>query len=117
MNLFVYGTLKRSECRAHVLAGQDFLAIARTQPRYRLLHCGDYPALVEASLPQRGVRVEGEVWSVDSACLARLDQVEGVSEGLFARREITLLNWPDEPVEAYFYTRSIDGLRDCGERW
>jgi len=57
--LFVYGSLQRGCRNHHLLAGQEFLHIARTVPRYRLYDRGSYPCLVEE--PEHGVAVQGEV--------------------------------------------------------
>jgi gamma-glutamylaminecyclotransferase len=113
--LFVYGTLKRGGCREFAMAGQRFLVTARTYPAYRLYHCGDYPALVRDA---NGVSIEGELWEVDGSCLSKLDDIEGVAMRLYERAPISLLPPHDgEPVESYFYLRSVTGLRDCGPRW
>ena len=118
--IFVYGTLKRGFCRAHFLTGQLFLGDSRTLPQYRMFNCGTYPGLRPA--PNDGLAIVGELWAVDSECLARLDREEGVAEGLYARQRIEL----DEPlpanpiparVEAYFYLPSVLGFPDCGECW
>ena len=84
--IFVYGTLKRGFCRAHLLTGQQFLGEARTQPLYRMFNCGTYPGL--KLVPKDGLPIVGELWSVDSECLARLDREEGVAEGLYRRQLI-----------------------------
>lgn len=113
--IFVYGTLMRGDCRHAVLAGQQFMGEARTEPAYRMFDVGTFPGLVEAA---DGLEVEGEVWRVDERCLARLDAVEGVDEGLYARRPIRLqAPFETAPVEAYFYLQSTAGLRDCEWRW
>lgn len=119
MKLFVYGTLKRGFSRNRYLAGQGFLGEARTAPEYRLLDCGTYPGLVTAaSLGQDGVAVEGEVWEVDAPCLARLDEVEAVGDGLYRRARVELEQPFDATyVEAYFFNRSTYALRDCGTNW
>lgn len=122
--LFIYGTLKRGRCRADALAGQTFLGEARThRDAYLLLDCGDYPGLVEAQ--HAAAPVEGELWRVDDDCLARLDEIEGVDAGLFARRAVRLRDLadlaepppPDAAPQAYFYTGDTDGKRTCGPRW
>jgi gamma-glutamylcyclotransferase (GGCT)/AIG2-like uncharacterized protein YtfP len=114
MLLFVYGTLKTGERNNPLyLAGQSVLGPARTPPRYRLYDCGPYPGLVEAD---DGVSVVGELWDIDESCLARIDLLEGVAEGLYERRVIRL----EEPaVEAsvYLYLRGVEGLPDCGPAW
>jgi gamma-glutamylcyclotransferase (GGCT)/AIG2-like uncharacterized protein YtfP len=114
-NIFVYGTLMRGDCRHGALAGQKFLGDATTVPRYRMYDVGTYPALVESP---DGLAIEGELWSVDDACLARLDDMEGVPEGLYARRPITLQPPLDgTAAQAYFFLRSTLGMTDCGPRW
>lgn len=118
--IFVYGTLKRGLCRAHFLTGQRFWGEARTLPRYRMYNCGTYPGLKPA--PGDGLSIVGELWQVDSECLARLDQEEGVAEGLYVRRSIELAPasrepLPDSLIEAYFYLPGVAGFPDCGECW
>eukprot|EP00898_Chlorokybus_atmophyticus_P003549 jgi/Chlat1/4195/Chrsp27S04238 len=114
-SIFVYGTLKSGQPRHAALHGQRFVGPARTQPMYRMVNCGSYPALVQVAADLQGVSVEGEVWSVDQACLARLDNIEG--EGfLYKRASVKLLGCEDS-VQTYLYLRSIEGLPDCGSRW
>lgn len=115
--LFIYGTLKRGDVRAPLLAGQRYLGEAATAPRYRLFNTGDYPALVEAKpLGLAGVSILGELWDVDDTCLARLDIEEGVDEGLYARRVIEL-DGGEAGAQTYVYLRPVTGMADCGERW
>ena len=62
--------------------------------------------------------VTGEVWSVDDACLAQLDLLEGLAEGLYRRERVRLLPpFADQSVEAYLYARSITGRKDLGSTW
>ena len=113
--VFVYGTLMRGDCRHSALGGQEFVGEGRTVAAYRMYDVGTYPALVETA---DGLEIEGEVWRVDAACLARLDGVEGVDEGLYARRPIRLQPpFDTTPVVAYFYRLSTSGMPDCGSRW
>ena len=112
--LFVYGTLKRGCCRHRVLAGQQFLREAETVPHYRMVNVGTYPGLLVAQGEGRSIR--GELWSVDSQCLASLDIVEGVDEGLYERREIQLVGF-SEAVESYFFMAPAAHLLDCGTDW
>ena len=115
MKLFVYGTLKRGHSRAGVLEGHRFLGKAQTRAKYRLYNCGSYPGLVKA---ENGIAIEGELWEVADACLAVLDEIEGVSSKLY-RRERVELEAPhqNDEVETYFYQQSIAGLPDCGSCW
>ena len=115
--LFVYGTLKRGDVRAYLLDGQHDLGEVKTQPIYKLFNTGDYPALVDAEpIGRPGVSIEGELWQVDSDCLARLDVEEGVDEGLYERRAVALMDTA-ETVQTYFYLHTVDEMPDCGERW
>jgi gamma-glutamylcyclotransferase (GGCT)/AIG2-like uncharacterized protein YtfP len=114
--VFAYGTLKRGDVRSGTLAGQSFLGEAVTEPHYRLVDCGDYPGLLDA--PGGGVAIRGELYDVTAECLAALDIVEDVADGLYARRPIRL-----QPphhgrlVLAYFYLRSTDGMPEVGPEW
>lgn len=114
--LFVYGTLKSGDCRSHHLVGQTLIGIGKTQPRYRMFKVDSYPGLVE--FDTEGESITGEIWEVDDDCLAHLDRVEGVPEGLYERRPIALLTPFDKlSVEAYFYLESTHGKPDCGSNW
>ncbi len=114
--LFVYGTLKRGGSNHGYLAGQRFLGTAQTPPGYTLYSLGSYPGLVP--LPTDTVGVTGELWSVDSACLARLDVLEGLAEGVYRRAPIHLQH-PASPAttETYFYLRDITGKPALGSNW
>jgi gamma-glutamylcyclotransferase (GGCT)/AIG2-like uncharacterized protein YtfP len=113
--LFVYGTLKRGHCRHFALQGQEFLAEARTRPVYRMYNVGQYPALIR---DDDGIAIEGEVWSVDEACIMLLDEVEGAADNWFRRGSVELITPLDDlEVQTYFYQQSVAGLARCGSRW
>lgn len=112
--LFIYGTLKQGQSRHGLLAGQKLLGKALTGPFYRMYNVGSYPALIPA---KDGRPIEGELWLVNDECLAELDRVEGVSEGLYERASVRLSLPTHETVETYFYLRSVEGLQDCGGCW
>lgn len=115
--LFVYGTLKHGDVRAPLLDGQRFGGQASTAPLYKLYNTGEYPALVEASpLGIAGLAIHGELWGVDAMCLARLDEEEGVDEGLYARRIVELAGEPRQ-AHGYLYLLPTDGMQDCGDCW
>lgn len=104
--IFVYGTLKRGCSNHHVLGAQQFLGEARTIPGYRLHHLGEYPGMIAA--PDDTAGVAGEVWSVDTATLARLDAFEGTAEGLYRRERIELLPpFTPQTVDTYLYAQSV----------
>lgn len=115
MRVFVYGTLKRGGRLHEHIEEQQFLGAARTTTRCRLFRLGWYPGLVEDS---GGVSVAGEVWDVDNATLAVLDEIEGVDEGLYERRPIHLQPPFDrEDVVTYYYLGDVAECSDCGAAW
>ena len=114
--VFVYGTLKRGGSNHSFLAGQSCLGEARTVPGFRLYELDGFPGMV--AKPDDPDGVNGEVWSVDEACLAKLDQLEGVDEGLYHRANVKLLApFADQEVETYLYARHTQGRRDLGSTW
>jgi gamma-glutamylaminecyclotransferase len=115
-NVFVYGTLKRGGSNHHYLAGQEFVGEACTGPGFALYALGDYPGMVRSADPTR--QVAGEIWSVTEPCLARLDELEGVAEQLYARVPISLAPPFDQAaVETYVYLQGIDGRTELGSVW
>lgn len=113
--VFVYGSLKRGFPLHALLQGQLCLGNAVTEPFYRLFDMGSYPGLVE--WPE-GLAIHGEVYQVDSECLSRLDEAEGVADRLYVRRKISLgAEFESSEVHAWFWLRAVRGLRDCGSEW
>jgi len=113
--VFVYGTLKRGDCRHRYMAGGRFLGIATTAPGYRLYHLGEYPALVE---DQSGGQIEGEVFEVSLTTLDLLDEVEGVADALYVRKRVPLIEpFSKSHVEAYLYEGDVRGKRELMTRW
>ena len=114
--VFVYGTLKRGCLNHHFLAGQQFLGEARTTPGYKLFSFGNYPGMVRSA--EVSHHVAGELWAVDADCLKKLDELEGVAEGLYERVPLKLAPpFADKPVETYLYLRSLDGRSPLGSSW
>jgi len=114
--VFVYGTLKRGGANHAFLAGQSFLGNGCTAPGFRLYGLAGYPGMIRVPDDRDGV--SGEVWSVGDDCLARLDELEGLAEGLYRREPIRLLPpFADQAVETYFYARSVAGRPDLGSTW
>ena len=106
--VFVYGTLKRGGSNHGHLADQSFRGEARTIPGFQLVDLGEYPGLLPYPNDQDGVT--GEVWWVDNAALARLDEFEGINEGLYRREPIPLQPpFAAETVHTYFYAWSTTG--------
>lgn len=114
--LFVYGTLKRGGCNHRHLADQTFLGAAQTVPGYQLFDLGGYPGI--AAVPSAKAGVAGEVWAVSEAAWRRLDEFEGVAQGLYRRGPISLLPpFGSDPVEAYFPVQDPSAHRLIGANW
>lgn len=116
MMIFVYGTLKRGGSNHGWMRGQRFLTEARTAPHYQLHDLGGYPGMVldEAG----GLSIQGEVWEVDEEGLARLDVLEDVAGGEYAREPVMLLPPQDGwQVQGYRYLRDVSSAPQLGDRW
>ena len=93
MRVFVYGTLKRGHSNHDCLRGQQFIAEAVTQPRYRLHDLGGYPGMV-------------------------LDELEDTAGGEYAREAVPLQPpFDQQKIEGYRYLRDVSAARDIGSRW
>lgn len=93
-----------------------FRGAARTVAGYRLFDLGGYPGLTAVPSDRDGVI--GEIWSVDTDALARLDAFEGVHEGLYRRGAIALAApFADAVVDAYFPALSTHGRTEVGNEW
>lgn len=115
--LFVYGTLKRGHENHSWIAAQQYVDVARTLPLYRIYDLGGYPGMVRAPEGQ-GIAIEGEVWEVDPAGLARLDVLEDIDGGEYERVPVELEGaFATQLVETYVYLRSVEGRRDMGTCW
>lgn len=115
--LFVYGSLKRGFSNHDFLRGQRFLGEARTIPAYRMYDYGGYPGVVPAE--SGGYPLEGELWRIDEACLANIDQLEGIDEGLYARATAKLAPPHEQLLDVilYHYARDVSGLPEAGGEW
>jgi gamma-glutamylaminecyclotransferase len=85
IDLFVYGTLLCGQSNYHYLENSKFLgedAIANAC----LIDLGEYPMLVPGT-----ERVEGEVYQIDAATLANLDELEECPI-VYYRELVTLLS-------------------------
>jgi gamma-glutamylaminecyclotransferase len=109
--LFVYGTLKRDRRNHQLIADQQYLGEAATEPRYRLIDLGPYPGLIPDE--ENGLAVRGELWAVTWCCLVELDDFEG---GDYARGPVTV-DGCGKSVQAYFWAKLVpDGVR-IGAEW
>ena len=111
--LFVYGTLKRGLRNHRLIADQEFLGKAETEPRYRVIDLGPYPGLVADT--ENGVAVKGELWAVSECCLAELDDFEEESH-TFRRASVALAGRAGA-VFAYFWNRAVPDGAPSGGEW
>lgn len=114
--IFVYGTLKRGGSNHHFMAGQRFVAEARTAPGFVLYTLDGYPGMVADAADRSGVT--GEIWAVNPPGLAALDELEGIAEGLY-HRVLVPLAVPHNTlrVEGYLYAHSIANRTRLGSTW
>jgi gamma-glutamylaminecyclotransferase len=106
--VFVYGTLKRGFPNHAMLADALFVGRARTVEAYPLVVQG--PRFSPALLPEAGsgMRVSGELWDVDDAKFAELDELESLHLPTGYVRELIMVERPDastERVWVYFKPR------------
>lgn len=114
--LFLYGTLKRGGSNHLFLANQRFLGLARTVPGFTLYSLGEYPGMVRA--PGDTAGVTGELWEVDDGCLAELDRLEDLDEGLYERIDVLLAPNPlAGSAQTYLYLHPHHGLAPIGSEW
>lgn len=114
--IFVYGTLKRGFCNHPFLAGQKYIGPGRTVPGYRLFDLGNFPGMVPMAEDRYGV--SGEIWAVDEKCLADLDYLEGLDEGLYRREPIPLRPpFDTDVIETYIYQAGTEGRKEVGSQW
>jgi len=123
-NVFVYGTLRAGEINdinsaaaRHDIAAPTF--IGSTTVKGRLYDFGSYPGLV---VDQRGTPVVGDVYEIEDALIAVLDEIEEIYpgvEGLFRNRDV-MVEVDGAAVPCRFYPvarESVAGLTEivCGD--
>ncbi|MBB5206473.1 gamma-glutamylaminecyclotransferase [Inhella inkyongensis] len=109
--IFTYGTLKAGFRNQHWNEGERVPGVFETLVPLPLYVIGPrhLPWLLE--LPGQGLRVQGELYRVDAAGLARMDELEQVDEPLWYRRAPLQVRGSDGRVwdcEVYF---------GCATRW
>lgn len=113
VNLFVYGTLKRGYRNHRLIADQQFVGEATSEPYYRLVDVGPYPGLIHDE--ETGLAVRGELWIVSACALAELDDFE-MSTDDYTREPIALVGIA-EPVWAYYFHGSLPTDASTGAEW
>jgi len=94
VKIFVYGSLLSGEGHHSRLAASRAIGARRTLPCYTLVDLGPYPALLEHGTTS----VDGELYEVDDATLARIDAFEG-HPALYERVAVRLVG--GEAAQAY----------------
>lgn len=114
--IFIYGTLKRGDCNARYMEGQNFIGEASTEPIYRMVDGGGYPGMFPVD--ENGVSIRGEVWDVNESCRARLDVLEEVASGEYEVALVRLLApFDEQEVITYIYLRADESMPDAGRVW
>jgi gamma-glutamylcyclotransferase (GGCT)/AIG2-like uncharacterized protein YtfP len=99
--LFVYGSLKEGYPLHGIIGRQEFLGVYKTEPRFKLVTLGPFPAVIPAR--SDGVEVTGEVYEVDDDTIAYLDVVERVSQGLYNRLRLPVHDQLGTVIKAWVY--------------
>jgi len=106
--VFVYGTLKRGGSNHSLLeSSSEFLGEALTVPTYKMV-ATSFPVIMPDAT---GKPVAGEIYAVDDATLARLDQLEreGHSYDRVAiAATATLANGEPSTTRAFIYVGRAD---------
>jgi gamma-glutamylaminecyclotransferase len=93
----VYGSLRPGDARHRLLMGADYLGRHHTEPRFTMYDLGEYPGVVEGGHQA----IVGDVFAVDAATLARVDDYEGYPHE-YTRR---LIATPYGSAWIYLYCR------------
>src|SRR5581483_4440148 len=110
--LFLYGSLKRGRRNHRLVADQEYLGEALTEPRYRLIDLGTSPGMVRDDAA--GLAVKGELWAVGPCCLAGLDEFE-CADGPYFRAAVAVVG--REGVEAYRWHGPVPPGARTGDEW
>ena len=124
--VFVYGTLKRGfynhdKVFVREFGGIDLVGHANAQVKlvdaqactaddcFKLVVGGKYfaPFMFVAESESGGCRVQGELYEVSDEVLLRLDELEGIAYGYYARKRIRVISSaaPDSVIEASVYLK------------
>ncbi|GAB4200390.1 MAG: gamma-glutamylcyclotransferase [Thermoflexibacter sp.] len=92
--VFVYGTLRKGESNHHYLKEGLLIEDEVWAKGYTMYDLVAYPFAVPTAVGQ----IKGEIWQIDERCLAKIDKLEGIEEGLYTRIF-------DNALQAYIYVR------------
>ena len=92
--VFVYGTLRRGGSHDITLLAPAPRWVGTAQVAGQMYNLGAYPGLVLHAGQEQGARVQGEVYAIEPALEAVLDEIEEVfpqATGEYAKREMDVL--------------------------
>jgi gamma-glutamylcyclotransferase (GGCT)/AIG2-like uncharacterized protein YtfP len=104
VRLFVYGTLKDPEALTRLLGDREhWREVGLGAVRGALFDLGDFPGLIESE--SAGDVVRGMVIELvePEVALTRLDAYEGVHDGLYVRREVSVRLEGGRSLTAWVY--------------
>lgn len=104
--LFVYGSLRPGGTQHQLLTGARYLGRHRTEPCFTMHDLGEYPAVVEPGHHA----IVGDIFVVDAATLARVDDYEGYPHE-YTRR---LIATPFGSAWIYLYCPDCAGVGVIG---
>lgn len=89
--VFVYGTLKKSKCRGHMLAEADYLGLASTLSTHYLMYNvqgrQQFPVVLSRPGNPKAAPIGGELYEVTAEDMVYLDRIEQNGE-LYQRRMV-----------------------------
>jgi gamma-glutamylcyclotransferase (GGCT)/AIG2-like uncharacterized protein YtfP len=101
--VFVYGTLRKSQVNHHLLEHAIYLGVFKTETNYKMFHLGGYPGVVKGG----NSSIEGEVYRIDALTMSHLDRLEGYP--VYYTRELISTPWGKAWI--YLYRGSLKGRR------
>ena len=107
-HVFVYGTLKHGFPNHHLFPPARFVGECVTVARYPLVIAGEWFSPVLINEPDTGSEVAGELYSLDGASLAALDQFEGVGAASGYLRVEIQITIDDTRLNAWSYVKPPD---------
>lgn len=99
--VFVYGSLKQGFHNNDVLGSARMVMVTSTLEKYVMRSLGSFPGVIEDSTAKQAAPIKGEVYYVNDATLASLDQLEG--NGTFYQRKLVNVYGMNDPVWMYFF--------------
>ena len=116
MQFFFYGTLMNTDRLRSVQHGAGARPVATASVAGTLYDLGEYPGLV---LDGAAI-VPGVIFDIEETGVVRLDEYEGVDDGLYARRLVRVTAGDDEAAAidawTYEYVGPVGNLRPIA-RW